>query len=287
MMFRSFSLALLRLRLEKSGFYENITFENKMLRENVKKITGRWMFNLQSQKGIKIKKFQELFGNLDEIAFPIKIKNCFSVLSNRHLDIVIVDNNGKEYYMLVEDIGVFSNKFEDYFIGRKNSQLEPLIERNFYYQISENGAITLTGTRVRKLTSETTYSDTIVEFGYDYFKNITEVTLNSYPKYQIKIQYPTIGYEFDKKVLDFLLKVDDKNWYYYDVYPILKWILPYVLSEKVSLSIIARVENEIYSQLNIVNGDVKVYTRAEVISEEEIKIISRKFDKKLEEFLAQ
>lgn len=67
---RELKVNLLRKTLEKSGFYEDIIFENKFVSEKVKKIVAKWMFNLQEFRDIEVKKFRDLFKELDEIVFP-------------------------------------------------------------------------------------------------------------------------------------------------------------------------------------------------------------------------
>ena len=67
---RDLKVELLRRVLEKSGFYEDIIFENKFVSEKVKKIVAKWMFNLQEFRNIEVKKFRDLFKELDEIVFP-------------------------------------------------------------------------------------------------------------------------------------------------------------------------------------------------------------------------
>lgn len=139
-----------------------------------------------------------------------------------------------------------------------------------------------------RLKLDGTNDDIIVNFCYNFQKHTTEATLSSFKSNnKIKIQYPTINYECDKKILKFLFDINEKNSYYYDVLPILKWILLTISYEDVSLSITAEVEKEVSSEIDVVNGIVRIYTKTEIISKEEIRISKVIFAKKLEEFLEE
>lgn len=285
MKFRNESVSLLRKKLIKSNFYKDITFESKQISESAKKAIEHWIFRLEKNEKIRIEKFRDLFDGLHEIVFPIKIK---AVRSSKYdgFDIEVIDTEGKEYYMSRRNY--YNNIETNYIIGRRNSSLEPLIDRDFHYIICQDKTILLVETGAMKLKADGTNDDSIVDFCYNYKKNTTEATLKSFSSTnKIIIKYPTIGYVFDKKVLEFLFHVNESNWYYYDVFPILKWMLLVLSDEKVKLSITAEVEKEICSEVDIVDGIVQKYTKTEIISEAEIKISKRIIAKKLEEFLAE
>lgn len=67
---RELKVNLLRKTLEKSGFYEDIIFADEFVSEKIKKIVTEWIFNLQEFRNIEVKKFRDLFKELDEIVFP-------------------------------------------------------------------------------------------------------------------------------------------------------------------------------------------------------------------------
>ncbi len=284
MKFREMKLALFRKELERRKFYEEVTFEDKLVSKNSKKIIGQWIFNLENYKKIKINKFKELFSQLNEIVFPIKIQYCYS---SNSLDIMIIDNKNNQYYM--SNLWIYSyNDLEKYTIGRRNSPLEPLIDREFTYRILKNKNILLLEMGVLKLNPDGTNDNISVEFKYNFQKQITEVTLSSYiSNHIIKIEYPTMDEEFDRKVLELLLNINDKNYYYYDAFPILKLMLSIISDETISLCITAKVEDEISSDIYIEKGIVQRYTKTEIISENQMNINKTICAKNLEEFLAE
>lgn len=283
MRFRKMRLALLRTKLATNGFYKGITFQNRVIKRKVKKVLAEWMFCLERYKEIRVESFKELFSELHEVVFPIKIEECYG----RSLDIIFIDNEGKEYYMSKRCIYSYK-EIENYIIGRRNSLLEPLVDRDFHYKISKDGTIILMETGAMKLKPDGKNDDTVVDFCYDSQKYTTEATLRFYASNnKMKMQYPTMGCEFDKKVLKFLFHINEKDYNFYDVFPVLKWIILTMPNEKVSLSITAEEEGDICSEVNITNGIVQRYTKTEIISEGEISISKLIFAKELEEFLSE
>ncbi len=277
MRFRIMRLTLFRAKLETSRFYEGITFQRRVEKRKAKKVLAEWMFCLERFKEIRVGSFKELFSELHEIVFPIKIQKCYG----SSLDIIIIDNKGKEYYMSKRCIYSY-NDIENYVIGRRNSLLEPLVDRDFHYKICKDGTIILMETGAMRLKSDGTNDDIVVNFCYDSKKHTTEATLKSYTSNnKMKIQYPTIGYEFDKKVLEFLFHINEENNYYYDVFPILKWMLLSIRDEKVSLSITTEVEGNICSEINVMDGIVQRYAKTEIISEGELRLLKLIFAKEL------
>lgn len=91
MRYRRMRLTLFRAKLETSRFYEGVTFQRRVEKRKVKKILAEWMFYLERFKEIRVGSFKELFSELHEIVFPIKIKECYG----NSLDIIIIDNKGK------------------------------------------------------------------------------------------------------------------------------------------------------------------------------------------------
>lgn len=273
---------LFRIKLEKSDFYEDITFQNEILAKDVKRIVTKWIMNLQNYKEIKIEKFKDLFCKLDEIVFPIKIKD--SVVSSC-LEIRFTDKCGKKYYMSNRHISDY-NEMENYIIGRRNSSLEPLVDRDFHYRLLKDGTIVLKETGAMQLNFNGANKDTVVEFEYDYERSIMDVTLKSFEfSDRIEMGYPIINEEFDKKVLEFLFKINEENWYYYDVTPILKWLVNEISAEKPSIYITARVDGEICSEVVVVNGIVQEYIETMIVNEGEMLINKKIFAQDLHEFL--
>ena len=273
-------ISFMRRNLEKSNFYEDIIFENKFLSQDVKKVVANWIYDLQEYKHIEIKKFKELFNELNEIVFPIKIKTSFFYRSGMYIEFLDAQEN--EYY--ISRINMYDYySIQQYIIGRTNSPIEPLVDRKFYYQICEDGTIILKKTVAMDEINE----DAVVDFCYNYDEHTTESILRSCSSNnEIKIKYPTVSAEFDKLVLKFLFENESK-WYYYDVFPILEWIVTAISDERVSISVIAEVEKEIVSEIDVVNGIVQKYTVTQIINKGEMHIIKKILAKELREFLAE
>lgn len=282
-------ILLLRSNLERIGFYEDIIFESKAVKKDAKRVISQWIFCLEKYRGIRIQKFKHLFSELHEIVFPIKISKsycCYSKYAYSLLDIAIIDNEGKEYYMSNRSINDYEYMV-NYTLSRRNSPLEQLVERDFHYKIREDTAIILMETGIMSLKENGKNDNIVVDFGYDYEKNTTQVTLRSFVTTKtIKICYPTINREIEKKIYQFLKSIKDEISYYYDVFEILKWIVSNIECKDISLSIIAEVENEIGSQIDIIAGKVKKYSYTQ-ISEEEVHIIRKTVIKDLNEFLME
>lgn len=283
MEFRKIRKALFRARLEISGFYDGVTFQGKNVEKKVKKVLAEWMFCLKEYKEIRVECFKDLFSKLHEMAFPIKIEEGYG----SSLNIIIIDNKGTEYYMTKRGIYVY-NDMESYIIGRRNGLLEPLVDRDFHYKISKDGTITLIETGAMKLKEDVTNDDIVVDFSFDSEKHTTEATLKSYASNsKIKMKYTTMDDEFDKKVQKYLFNVNEKNYYYYDVFPILKWMISTLPGQNVSLSITAEVDDEICSKIDVVQGIVQRYAKTEIINEGERRTSIDVFAKRIEDFLAE
>lgn len=283
MKFRKIRKALFRARLEISGFYDGVTFQGKNVEKKVKKVLAEWMFCLKEYKEIRVECFKDLFSKLHEVAFPIKIEEGYG----SSLNIIIIDNKGTEYYMIKRGIYVY-NDMESYIIGRRNGLLEPLVDRDFHYKISKDGTITLIETGAMKLKEDVTNDDIVVDFCFDSKEHTTEATLKSYASNsKIKMKYTTMDDEFDKKVQEYLFNVNERSYYYYDVFPILKWMLSTLPSQNVSLSITAEVDDEICSEVDVVQGIVQRYAKTEIINEGEYRTSIDVFAKMIEDFLAE
>lgn len=271
----------LRSKIGTGNFYEDIIF--KVDSTNLKMHILKWCDNLQKYKGLKINQFKDLLLPLNEIALPIKINNVFCSKSGRRFDFDFTDSEGKKYYMIQDTIYDY-NTMNTYTIGRRNSKLEPLLDREFTFKILEDN-IELIASGVLKLKEDGKNDEIAVDFIYNSEEDITQATLKSYiTNRTIKIQYPTMGMEFDKDVLEFLFKINEEHWYYYDVFPILRWIST-ILEEPICVSITAEVEKETTSEIDVVKGKVQKYTLTEIINEGEVHITKKILSKDLEEFL--
>lgn len=274
------SMLYLRTDLVTKNFYEDIIFKENSIKLKIYMI--KWCTNLEYKK-LKINQFKDLLVPLNEIVLPIKINNVFCSKSGRRLDIDFTDSEGKKYYMIQDTIYDY-NTMNTYIIGRRNSKLEPLLDREFTFKILEDN-IELIASGVLKLKKDGKNDEIAVEFRYNKEENSTQATLKSYVANRtIKIQYPTMGMKFDKDVLEFLFKINEEHWYYYDVFPILRWIST-ILEEPICVSIIAEVEKEISSEIDVVKGKVQKYTVTQIINEGEVHIIKKIFSRDLEEFL--
>lgn len=287
MKFEKVRLILLRLKLRNSGFYEDVSFKDKLVEKSFKKSVAKWMWYLQRYKQIQVDKFKDLFSELSEVAFPIIIDTCLGAYS---LYIKFIDDNEHMYYMSKN--GIFAYKgIEEYLIGRRNSSLEPFIDREFNYKICEDKTIKLIDSSAMKLNEYGSNDEFIVDFHYNDEKQTTEAILRSYIVHdKIKIEYPAISDEFDKKVLEYLFSISKISDHYYDVFPMLKWITAQISDKNASISIVADVgedTEEISSEIQVVNGIVKKYTFTKVIDEREVRKFSILMDKDLNTFLKE
>ena len=269
----------LRTKIGARNFYEDISF--KVYSTDLKIAILKWCDNLQKYKGININQFKELLLPLNEIVLPVKINYIFRGVGTLHID--FSDSEGKKYYMIQDNLYGYHG-INTYTIGRRNSKLEPLLDRDFTFEILED-KIQLIESGVLKLKEDGTNDEVSVHFQYDKAENTTQATLKSYVNNRtIKIQYPTIDMELDKEVLEFLLKNNEEHWYYYDVFPILRWI-SCILEKPICVSITAEIEKEISSEVEVVKGKVQKHTLTEIINEGEIRVTKKIFSRDLEEFL--
>ncbi len=270
--------------IRKNEFYEDVIFKEG--KSKLKEFMSNWTRKLQSYKQIDmqitIKKFKDLLIPIGEIVFPIEIDYVFSGKSR--LDANFTDNEGKCYYIM---INLYSYKeVNTYIVGRRNSKIELLIDRNYTLEITTE-KINLIETGLLKLKEDGTNTDETVTFYYNYENNTTEAKLKSYSSNRrLKIQYKTMNSEFDKKVAGFLFSINEEHWYYYNVYPILEWITK-SLEQNISISIKTEVDKEVYSEIEVVEGIVHKYTRTEIVNEGEMHIIKVIFAKNLNEFLEE
>lgn len=289
MKFEKVRLLVLRLRLRERGFYEDISFKDKLVEKKLKRNVTKWMLDLQRYKQIQVDKFKDLFTSLNEVVFPITIIDYWHC-SSYSLSMEFKDNNGYIYYMSNRNI-YNHNSFDEYLIGRRDSQLEPFVDREFHYKICEDKTIELLMSSAMKLDEYGLNDEFIVDFYYNEEEQETEVLLEAYLYHdKIKIIYPTISEGFDKKVLQYLFSIGKKSDYYYDVFPILKWITAQIPDNNVSVSIVADVgedTEEISSEIQVVNGIVRKHTFTKMISEDEVQKFTVKLAKSLKRFLKE
>lgn len=270
------------LRTEES-FYEDVIFYKKVDKKQVNEFMKKWRKNLEKFKQVRLKKFKDLLTPLEEIVLPITIHDTFLGISSFNVE--MTDAEGKEYY-LIQDAPYDYNKMNTYLIGRRNSQLEPKLDRDFTFQMNKEKT-TLIETGALRLREDGTNGEEVVNFEYDTRNKKTKVTIKSYSsKRTIKIQYPTQDSEFDKKVLEYLFYIEKEKWYYYDVFPILEWIITKE-EERITISIVSEIEKEIMSQIEIQNGIVQKYTKSEVINEGEIHIQTAIYAKEMRQFMKE
>lgn len=287
MKFRKVQLELMRSKLEKSDFYEEIIFANDEVKELAQKKIASWMLSLEICETVEaeIKKFKDLFSNVDEISFPIEIQNSNSSLFG--IDISIVDRNGKQYYMSKDDIYDCYN-ITEYYIGSCNTITKPYIDYENCYEICKNESIKKLKATAVKINSDGTNKDSIYETYYNQQINMQVIEFFGKEKRKIRIEYPIVSKEIGKKIFEDFLEWDDTKWYYYDVFPIFKWLVNKMENYDMdSLHIIAEIDKEVYSEIQMVNNIVQTYTVAQVISENEIHVIKKIFAKNIDEFLKE
>lgn len=271
-------------KLEKDNFYEDIIIENECISKEVKKIIARWMYNLQYSKRIRIKKFKDLFKELDEIVFPINIDWGAGIYS---IKIIFQDKCGENYYMHADNIYGW-NEMNCYSIGRRNGLIEPFIDREFCFQINKDSVIELEKSHALHMKSDGKNDNILVDFCYNKEKDVTEATLQvKESAREIKIIYPVINEYIDSKILKHFIN-SEKNWYYYNVLPIVNWLKETIdIKDKLSFSIIAKIGEQIFSEIEVVDNIVQKYTMTEVMKEDELNIITKIFAQDLKEFLQE
>lgn len=274
--FYELNLELIRRKLEKSDFFEDVLCTNGfIIKDNMYRSIARWIFDLKKYKQIEIKKFKDLFKVADEVVFPIQIK--YSSRGTIKIDIDIIDSNGEEYYFYSNGLNDYY-KMTEYWIGKRNSLLEPLVDKTYNFRICGDGTIELLKKMVLKLKQDGSNSDTMYEFYYNHNTNTEVVTVYS-KENKLTIECP-IGYEIDKDVTKYFDK-----WCYYDVFPVLKSMVSKITGDDISIHIVAEINDEVFSEVEVVNSIVQKYTFTKVLNEGEIHVIKKIFSRELEEFL--
>lgn len=280
MKFRKLKVGFMRLKLKKHNFYDSVYFSNDTVREDVEKSVAEWMIYLKHYKKIEIKKFRDLFIKLEEeVIFPIKIKESYG----KKIDIRFTDANGNKYYMSKRNINSYTN-VNKYLIGKRNILKDPLNEEN-YYEVTKNTDIRMLKQVISKINQDGTNDDMMNCKIYYNEENSREITLSSFGT-EINIKYQMEqDSDVSKSIVKFLLDDVATKWYYYDVLPIFKWMLQ--KTKSLSMNITAKIDEEVLSEIEIVNGIVQKYTITRVINEGEMHIIKKIFAKELDEFLLE
>lgn len=279
--FVKINVVLMRRKLERSNFYEDVVFANSTVKNQVQKNVAKWMINLKRIKQIEIKRFVDLFSNLDEIKFPIKIEGSF--MNKLYLD--ITDSMENKYYMYNKGTFDYYN-ITKYFIGNRNTKLDQLIDRELCYEICEDGLINLTKTTVVKLNQDGSNSDCICEIDYSYKNKTGEIIVSlCETDRKITVKYPMSSAEVNNEIFQYLFENIEKNWNYYDVFPVFKVLANKISRDDVSIYVVAEINNEVFSEVEVVNNIVHKYTFTKILNEGEMHVIKKIFAKKLEEFL--
>ena len=289
-----------RKKLEKDGFFEDVILDQAsvVLNETDGGISG-WMYYLKKYKKIEVKKFKDLFCQLKEVIFPIIITKMYG--RTKYVRFEFKDRVGKKYYFICDSFAYNFENMSKYIIGRINSSIEPLTNREFYYQIltdcnefDNSQALTkenieLYKTLVSRLNIDGTHTDLKLEFNYNCYEEKTTKVIMNLGNKKIIMEYPSKEAEFDKKVEDILFNIDEgsnKNkWIYYNVKPLLKEMLEIIDKEDVSIYIGAELDNDVYAEVTVTHNVVQRYTYTEVVREDRMVRTTNIFSKKLDEFL--
>lgn len=271
---------VIMLYLLRSNFFEEVSFKNKSVENRCKENFAIWVRNLEKYKHIKIAKFKDLFDQLDEVHFPVKVIECAALFSTH---ISLLDSKQENYYFIND-----SQYSDTYVIGRRNSTLEPGFNRDFKFKILEDDSILFLQTGILELDSNGKNKDVSIHFTYDTEKSTTKVISKSY-KYDrlLEITYPTTNNDFDIKIQKYLLEITKIKAYYNDVFPILVWLCSQVTQENISISVVAQIKKEISSQIDVEQGIVTKHISIQVINEGEIRKFRFLLSKDLKIFLSE
>ena len=277
-----FKIKRFRKKLEKSGFFEDVILgqASVVLNETDGGISG-WIYYLKKYDKLEVKKFKDLFSQLDEVRFPITI--TWADGGSYTVSFYFKDREGNEYYFSNMHY-LKKNRLRTFLIGRRNSSIEPLVDRTFYYQILsdsyelddynqviEKEDIELYKTSVVKLNEDGTNTNLFIEFSDDYYENSATRVIRKSKNKEIVLEYPSKGAKFDKKVEDILFNIDEgsniNEWIYYNIKPLLKEMLEIIDKEDVSIYIGAKLDNEVFSEVTITNNIRQKYTYTKVVSD--------------------
>ena len=107
-------------------------------------------------------------------------------------------------------------------------------------------------------------------------------------KRKVEIEYPMISKKLNKKIFEEFIKFTNNKWYYYDVFPIFLLIFNKLKKHNINtIHITSMIEEEVYSEIKMVNNIVQVYTVTQIVSENEIHIIKKIMAKEINDFLEE
>ena len=283
MKFRNLEISFMRMKLKRCNFYEDVFFVNDVLEKKAKSTLAEWMTNLPKYEQKEIKKFKELLKVQDEIVFPIKIKNAYG----NNIDFKFVDAKENKYYISSRNVYTCYDMLT-YTIGKRECSIEPLIDKGIHYKICNDKSIKPIGITITQLDEDGENSDIVGYLHYNYDEGTEEFTLYSKElNGKIKIKYPIRNDDFYRSIFKFLLDSNETKWHYYNVLPIVQWIIETIKDKSLSMSVIAEINAEIFSEIEVVNGFVQKYTTTKIIDGGEMHIIKKIFVKTLDEVLSE
>lgn len=284
MKFRKLKLLLMRKKLDKCNFYEDVKFANKIVAEKLNEFITEWMLELEENKKIQINKFKDLFSEFKAITFPIEIKEAYGFYN---LEVKITDSSNHKYYLKKRSVYV-EQEILTYTIGEVSVKVETSIDKRLVYKICDNQSVVLTGRSIIE-TDRYGNCNSRVDIYYNDWNSITEITFKSEElKTKMKVKYFSVDEKFEKIFTNYIMSNDGTNWYYYDVLPIFKWMLNKdYYNFNVFVNIVAEVNNEVVSELIVNNSIVERYTVTKIINEGEMHTIKKIFTEKLEVFLKE
>lgn len=285
-----------RKELNKRGFFEDIILDKATLIMYASDagISG-WMYYLNKYKKIEVKKFKDLFSQVDNIVFPITITKMFDEEDNVRFE--FCDYLGNTYYFICDYYYLNFKQILQYIIIKEDSSPETQewccqmrINRGLVnYKTITDKDIELLKTSIRKSNKEGFNTNIVVEFNYNCYETAATKVIRKSGDKEIILEYPSEGPEFDKKVKDILFNINEginrKKWIYNNVKPLLKEMLKIMEKDDISIYIGAKLNNEVYAEVTVRNNTVKRHTYTKVVSEERIIITTDIFSKKLDEFL--
>lgn len=279
MKFSKLKKTVMRKSLEKTNFYKDVFFSDDFCKKYSQKVIYEWIYNLEKYKHIKVKKFKDLFKEFNEIVFPIEI--IHSNIGGYFVQLDIIDISGKKYYFSQSCIW---ENINEYSIGRRNTTSKPFSDNEIHYRILKNEEIEGVKKYVVKLKDDGTNGSPKYEEYYNADMQVIEISDSNGV---IKIEYPILE-NVKKELLAEFLRCNDKRWYYYDVFPIFKWIVDKTKEYDIkAIHIVAEIDKEVYSEIKMVDNVIQTYTITQVINEEEIHIIKKIFAKNIKKFLEE
>ena len=271
-----------RKGVEQEDFWEDVKFDNADAKKLATQDFKPWKNNLEGYAEIELKKYKDLFSKFNEIVFPVEVRHS-DLSYPGTLKVDIVDNNGKEYSLKQEDI---YDEMLEYSIREKNR--EPLVDVEYSYLLSKDEETELVKFSVIKLKEDEEIKYTEKVYETYICDNISLQTVNLYGEEngKLKIEHPR-NKEIDKEILDYFLEDDGTKWYYYNVFSVFNWLVNKISDKEASVHIIAEIDGEVYSEIEMVKGIVKKHVVTQIINEGEMHIIKKIFAKRLNEFLLE